>query len=671
MNKTIKLLCTWAASLLLAGCSSEADMSKLMDWQSNPDAVHFTASVNNATTRTNPAATNDAQTKFNENDQVTVSNNGNQADYAYNGTSWAPAIANKYLLLDKSNLTYNCWYPAGGKNTATVGYLTADQSSAELMAKSDYMNATTVLQSADEALNFSLERKTARLILKISGFTEQFESTPTIKQVRIVSMASTAAGETNTIDITPLTSGGGGVGTTYTALVALGKVVAKLYFSDNTSTEEPVTMTTNVTAAGNSYIYNLIVGKKKIEVTGIKAGPWTAASGTTTGDLTPIPYITFTAEEEQTFEMRTKYTDPELFPGIEPYKISGLQYSLNNGDWIDVGANGVSVTFGGNNGTLRLRGKNLKGTADDESNYSYISFGTNEVPVTCTGDIRTLLDHESYKTVATDQARFIRLFQNCKAMTTAPNLPAENLANKCYREMFANCTNLVIAPELPAKILADDCYNSMFSGCTKLETAPNLQAKNLTLRCYFTMFRSCKSLETAPELPAKNLASSCYSFMFIGCTKLITAPELPAKNLASSCYSNMFNGCTKLITAPELPAIKLEKTCYYNMFAGCTSLVSAPKLPATTLAERCYHNMFNGCEKLSSVTMLAPSDQIEDIRYSFNSWLDGAGTSAATRTLKVKNADAYNALASNTNYLPANWKKDATNTTVEYYTPKP
>lgn len=131
MNKTIKLLCTWAAGLLLAGCSSEADMSKLMDWQSNPDAVHFTASVTHATTRTNPAATDDAQTKFNNNDQVTVSNNGNQADYTYNGTSWAPAEANKYLLWDRSNLTFNCWYPADGKNTATVGYLTADQSSAE------------------------------------------------------------------------------------------------------------------------------------------------------------------------------------------------------------------------------------------------------------------------------------------------------------------------------------------------------------------------------------------------------------------------------------------------------------------------------------------------------------------------------------------------------------
>ena len=227
MKKTIKLLCTWAAGLLLAGCSSEAGMEKLMDWQSNPDAVHFTASVNNATTRTNPAATDKTQENFNENDQVTLSNNGNQADYAYNGTSWAPAIADKYLLWDRSNLTFNCWYPAGGNNTATIGYLTADQSTADLMAKSDYMNAEKTLNTADEALNFNLERKTARIILKISGFTEQFEPTATIKHVRIVSKASTAEGETNTIDITPLAQKGegetGGVGTTYTALVPQAK----------------------------------------------------------------------------------------------------------------------------------------------------------------------------------------------------------------------------------------------------------------------------------------------------------------------------------------------------------------------------------------------------------------------------------------------------------------
>lgn len=601
MKKTIKLLCTWAAGLLLAGCSSEADMSKLMDWQSNPDAVHFTASVNNATTRTNPAATNDDQTKFNENDQVTVSNNGNQADYAYNGTSWAPAEANKYLLLDKSNLTYNCWYPAGDKNTATVGYLTEDQSSEELMAKSDYMNAEKTLKTSDEALNFNLERKTARLIIKISAFTEQFESTATIKHVRIVSKASTAAGEANTIDITPLTNGGGGIGTTYTALVAPGKVVAKLYFSDNTSTEEPVTMTTNVTEAGSSYIYNLIVGKKKIEVTGIKAGPWTA-SGTTTGDLVAgIPYITFTAEGEQTFMMTTTSSENEL------YEISGLEYSVNNNDvWKEVVENDP-VTFGGNNGTLRLRGKNLKGTADDNIKYSYISFGNNKAPVTCTGDIRTLLDHESYKTVATDQARFCYLFQNCEVLTSAPDLPAETLA--------------------------DDCYVSMFEGCTSLKTAPSLPAKTLASFCYYWMFSGCKSLETAPTLPAETLKTACYAYMFMNCTNLKTTPELRATTLQS--------------------------TCYEGMFSGCTSLVNASTLPATKLETQCYKYMFEKCINLASVTMLAPSDQISKTnRLSY--WLDGAGTNATSRTLIVKDEAAYNALVKK-GYLPDNWKKGKCN----------
>ena len=579
MNKTIKLLCTWAAGLLLAGCSSEADMSKLMDWQSNPDAVHFTASVNNATTRTNPAATDDAQTKFNENDQVTVSNNGNQADYAYNGTSWAPAIADKYLLLDKSNLTYNCWYPAGGNNTATVGYLTADQSSAAQMAKSDYMNAEKTLTTADEALNFSLERKTARLILKISGFTEQFESTATIKHVHIVSKASTAAGETQTIDITPLTNGDGAVGTTYTALVAPGKVVAKLYFTDNTSTEEPVTMTTNVTAAGNSYIYNLnVIKRTKIEVTGIKAGPWTA-NGTTTGDLICYPYVTFKADTEQKFKMTTKN-----------YTISGLEYSVNYGEWKTVVAN-EEVTFGGANGTLRLRGTNTDGTGSAWNRNSTITFTDPNMKVACTGDIRTLLNWKSYSTVDTQNAQFYRLFYNCQALTSAPELPAKTLANYCYGEMFS------------------------------------------------------------------------------GCTSLTSAPKLPATTLATDCYYGMFYGCTSLTSAPVLPATTLKGSCYSGMFQNCTSLTSAPVLSATELAGSCYFDMFSGCTKLSTVTMLAPSDQITNTSFCCTNWLENAGTdkSVSSRTLKVQDEAAYNALKSDTDYLPFNsiWKKGTAGTTVK------
>ena len=525
MNKTIKLLCTWAAGLLLAGCSSEADMSKLMDWQSNPDAVHFTASVTHATTRTNPAATDDAQTKFNENDQVTVSNNGNQADYAYNGTSWVPAITDKYLLWDRSNLTFNCWYPASDKNTATVGYLTADQSSAELMAKSDYMNAEKTLTTADEALNFNLERKTARLILKISALIDVSE---TIKHVRIVSKASTAAGEANTIDITPFAQKGegeiGGIGTTYTALVIPGEVVAMFYFTNDMSDAKPLTMTTNVTAAGCSYIYNLnVIKRTKIEVTGITAGPWTA-SGTTTGNLTPIPYVTFKADTEQKFKMTTK-----------DYSISGLEYSVNDGEWQDVEAD-TEVPFGGENGTLRLRGTNQNGTATSTVNYSTIKFTVANVNVACTGDIRTLLNWKNYTTVDTQNARFCSLFNGCSVLTSAPELPATNLAEKCYASMFKGCTNLETAPALPATYLAGYCYFYMFADCKNLNTAPELPATHLALFCYYGMFQGCSSLQKAPDLSATDLQYNCYTNMFCNCTNLTSVTMLAPSDQISGYY---------------------------------------------------------------------------------------------------------------------------------------
>lgn len=590
MNKTIKLLCTWAASLLLAGCSSEADMSKLMDWQSNPDAVHFTASVDNATTRTNPAATDNTQTIFNNNDQVTVSNNGNQADYAYNGTSWAPAITDKYLLWDRSNLTFNCWYPAGGNNTATIGYLTADQSSTDLMAKSDYMNAEKTLKTSDEALDFSLERKTARIILKISGFTNQFESTATIKHVRIVSKASTAEGEKNTIDITPLTSGGGGIGSTYTALVAPGEVVAKFYFTDNTSSEEPVTMTTNVTASGNSYIYNLIVGKKKIEVTGIKAGAW--GQGTEIVDnLTSIPYVTFTADATQ-----------ELMMSLD--NISNLQYSVNFGEWTDA-KDFLYVEFGGKKGCLRLRCKNNEsGTAIGDDNYAQIYFSNTDVEVACTGDIRTLLDYENYETVQTSGAQFCSLFEGCKQLTSAPDLPATELYDYCYKKMFKGCISLEKAPALPATTLKQSCYSGMFQGCTSLKEAPTLQAKKMAPSAYRSMFYGCTSLVTAPALPATQIAEECYSYMFHGCTSLKTAPVLSATTLAEYCYSSMFEDCTSLKTAPDLPAVAATACCYYSMFSGCSNLETAPKLSAKSLDRQSYSNMFQNCISLKTAPVL-------------------------------------------------------------------
>ena len=591
-QKILGLVAT--AGLLLAGCATDSDNSNT--WLNDPNAVHVSASVGSIFTRSNPAASDEAgQTSFNKGDVMGVSNNGTSLNYTFNGTDWQPGNGS-YLVWDASNLNFQCWYPADGNNSFSKGYIHEDQSNATEIAKSDYMTAEVTNLTeipGNRQLDVALGRKTARLILNIQNFNDQFDaSTTKVNHIRIASKASTDAGETSIINIKPLQNGEGGKGTTYTALVAPGEVEGKLYFSIDESTETPLVVKTGALEAGKSYTYNLTVGKNTITVNDVTVAEW-GTDKIEGGKAEVIPYVTFTAEGEQKFMMTTK----------GDYDLSGkFQYSVNEGKWENV-VKDTEVLFGGTNGNLRLRGTNKNGTATDDSNYSTIIFTVPSVKVACTGDIRTLLDYKTYKTVATDQAKFCDLFFNCNALTSAPQLPATTLASKCYSYMFSGCTNL----------------------------------------------------KSAPELPAKTLAYSCYSYMFNGCTSIESAPALPATTLAVYCYNSMFNNCTNLKSAPELSAKELASYCYLGMFYKCTSLESAPKLPATTLKDNCYRLMFYGCSKLSTVTMLAPSDQILGARFS--EWLNNAGTDEnITRTLIVKDEDAYNALAAQSYYLPDNWK---------------
>ena len=591
-QKILGLVAT--AGLLLAGCATDSDNNST--WLSDPNAVHVSASVGSIFTRSNPAASDEAgQTSFNKGDVMGVSNSGKSINYTFDGTNWQPGNGS-YLVWDANNLNFQCWYPADGNNTFSKGYIQEDQSNETEIAKSDYMTAAvTDLKEipGDRQLKVALERKTARLILNIQSFNDQFDaSTTKVNHIRIASKASTDASESSIVNIKPLQNGEGGKGTTYTALVAPGEVEGKLYFSIDESTETPLVVKTGTLEAGKSYTYNLTVGKNTITVNDVTVAEW-GTDKIEGGKAEVIPYVTFTAEGEQKFMMTT----------TGDYDLSGkFQYSVNEGKWENV-VKDTEVLFGGTNGNLRLRGTNKNGTATDDSNYSTIIFTVPSVKVACTGDIRTLLDYKTYKTVATDQAKFCYLFFNCNALTSAPQLPATTLASKCYSYMFSGCTNL----------------------------------------------------KSAPELPAKTLAYSCYSYMFNGCTSIESAPALPATTLAVYCYNSMFNNCTNLKSAPELSAKELASYCYLGMFYKCTSLESAPKLPATTLKDNCYRLMFYGCSKLSTVTMLAPSDQILGARFS--EWLNNAGTDEnITRTLIVKDEDAYNALAAQSYYLPDNWK---------------
>lgn len=651
-----------AAILALSACSESEDL--LSAFHSDPNAVRITAEVGKASangfTRSNPLGATEAdQKKFKEGDMISVKADGQDAvTYHFNGTEWQPQ-GSKFLKWENDEMNFTAYYPASFDGNLDNITLPEKYDEASLAAN-DFMSFSEKRNNAKgNQLTLTMNRKMARVVVEIAGFNDQYNGA-TVNSLSICGIKAYKHSD----------------GKFYALIKPCEAKNSETFISldvaDGASkTTEKLTGIPALTA-GNSYTYQLTVGKNKVSVTGITVANWNTGEipgGKAETDNTP--YITFTAEGEQIFKMITESSSNGPDGENEPYKISGLQYSLNNGDWKEVVENDP-VTFGGTNGTLRLRGKNPKGTAKDSWNYATITFDNPDVKVTCTGDIRTLLDYESYKTVATDQARFCRLFMGCSAMATAPNLPAENLANDCYYNMFTNCTNLVKAPALPAETLAEFCYESMFKGCTNLKTAPELPATTLADYCYRSMFSGCKSLDTAPTLSVETLANNCYSTMFQGCTSLKTAPALPAKSLTNYCYSNMFSGCTSLENAPALLATELTKRCYSNMFQNCTSLESAPELPATKLAEYCYSEMFKGCAKLSSVTMLAPSDQIKNNFYCCLYWLNDAGTNdGITRTLIVTDEAAYNELANNSKYLPAIWKKGATNTTVENYTPKP
>ena len=141
----------------------------------------------------------------------------------------------------------------------------------------------------------------------------------------------------------------------------------------------------------------------------------------------------------------------------ENYKITGLEYSVNGGDWITL-TEDSHVSFGAEYGDLRLRGKNLEGTATSTRFYSTIAFGIDNVNVACTGDIRTLLDWEKYKTVDTQNARFCWLFNYCGVLTSAPELPATTLADYCYYKMFYNCKKLSTVTMLAPSGQITDSY---------------------------------------------------------------------------------------------------------------------------------------------------------------------------------------------------------------------
>ena len=452
--KIMKRLMGCAAAILaLTACSESEDL--LAAYHSDSKAVHITAQVGKASadgfTRSNPLGTAEEQAKFNENDEISVKADGQDAvTYKLVGSEWQPQ-GNKFLKWEKETMNFTAYYPASFDGNITQP---TEYTSPESLAAADFMSFTgNVTNSGNNSLTLTMERKMARVVVEIAGFNDQYTTDATVKSVTINGNIKAYKQDKK---FYALINPNSIPGTTAPFLT--------LEVEDGTSKTTETLTTTPTFAAGNSYTYQLKVGKNKISVLGITVAPWntgTITEGSKAEQI--IPYVTFKAEAEQKFKMTTSGN----------YNISGLQYSVKNGKWQDVVAN-TEVPFGGDKGDLRLRGTNTNGTADGQTLISTIQFTEANVNVACTGDIRTLLDWRNYNKVETGKARFCGLFHNCSVLTSAPELPATKLADFCYNQMFSYCTNLVSAPVLPATTLADYCYYYMFNNCKKLSTVTML-----------------------------------------------------------------------------------------------------------------------------------------------------------------------------------------------------
>lgn len=274
-----------------------------------------------------------------------------------------------------------------------------------------------------------------------------------------------------------------------------------------------------------------------------------------------------------------------------------LEYSKNGFEWHSYTVGDYISLSDGERLMFRAGAeKNYKFSSSISDYYKFESNGSGTI--SASGSVMTLLDRDC--SVPLSSYCFCGLFDQCFALTSAPEFPANVLARDCYMWAFRECQSLTSAPDLPATKLVVGCYYEMFKGCQSLRTAPALPATTLAEQCYFGMFSDCVGLKSAPKLPAMSLAKNCYDSMFYGCTSLSSAPNLPATSLAEYCYSRMFWGCTSLVVAPNLPATSLAAYCYNYMFSECSALTTAPNLPATTLADSCYLGMFYNCSNLTT-----------------------------------------------------------------------
>ena len=306
--KITRYMGAFAVIAMLAACSTDDEQGA--NTAANEVKIAATVGGNSIFTRSNPVGSETEQTSFNEGDAISVTTEGTTVIYTKNKDGqWANA--NNYLVWTGNTQAFEACYPEkadeSSTNSYSAGYVSADQSTADNIAKSDYMTCRKEIEKkdipTDRQLTLNFERQTARVIVKVNKFGDEFYGqNPTLSAVEVYSKLKVPAeaGDTYSAIKAYQTTDESGSNVFY-ALVSPGadndtQNFLKLTVTYNDGEGNP-TLTKELYVTGipalskaMSYTYDVKIGKDKVTIGSVSVADWGTGDAITGGDasiLTP------------------------------------------------------------------------------------------------------------------------------------------------------------------------------------------------------------------------------------------------------------------------------------------------------------------------------------------------------------------------------------------------
>lgn len=305
--KITKYIGALAFVAMLAACSNEEEQG--INTLSNVVEVTANVGKNSIFTRSNPVGkTEEALSVFNDGDLIRILTNGKTVNYTKSGDNWIPENGD-YLCWTGGVQEFKAIYPyCASENTVNTiysGYVSADQSTLDKIAKSDYMWTSQIDAKApqDRMLVLYFQRQTARVVVRVSSFGNEFDGLkPVLTDVKVYSKLHVSAeeqvGENENIeeitaykDPTPDENGNN----VFYALVAPGEKkdgenFLKLTVTYNDEDGNP-TLSKDLFVKGipaheksQSYTYNVKIGKDNAAVGNVNVTNWSTGSVIKGGD---------------------------------------------------------------------------------------------------------------------------------------------------------------------------------------------------------------------------------------------------------------------------------------------------------------------------------------------------------------------------------------------------